>query len=422
MNDMDFSNWGRDIGEKIDKFVKSKEVTELQENIRATVENTMQEVSRSVKEATDNANKSAGQNRSKPYQSVPPKKNYQDTYRTGQYAKTAQPMKEYRNNRQLPVMRSPQGSVSGVLLTVFGSLGAVLSWSYALVAYSLSFVAVNLFGIGAISIEIPLVLGCICTAAAAAGGFLRRRVKRFKKYVKAMGVKDFHSIESLAKIVGKKDKFVIKDLKRMIRRRWFREGHLDRQETCFMLTDESYQMYQDAQKELERRKEEEERLSKEKELLEQDPVRKQLMITVEEGKEYIRRIKAANDSMPDEEISGKLFRLERICTRIFEYIEQNPEKLSDIRRFMSYYMPTTLKLVEAYQEFSEQPVQGDNITTAKKEIEEMLDDINGAFEKMFDKLFEDDAMDISTDISVLSTMLAQEGLLKDEFKKENEGE
>lgn len=74
MNDMDFSNWGRDIGEKIDKFVKSKEVTELQENIRATVENTMQEVSRSVKEATDNANKSAGQNRSKPYQSVPPKK------------------------------------------------------------------------------------------------------------------------------------------------------------------------------------------------------------------------------------------------------------------------------------------------------------------------------------------------------------
>ena len=66
--------------------------------------------------------------------------------------------------------------------------------------------------------------------------------------------------------------------------------------------------------------------------------------------------------------------------------------------------------------FSEQPVQGENITSAKKEIERMLDDINQAFEKMFDKLFEDDAMDISTDISVLSMMLAQEGLLEDEFK------
>ncbi len=422
MNDMDFSNWGRDIGEKIDKFVKSKEVMELQENIRATVENTVKEVSRSVKEATDNANKNVEQHRDKTYQGVAPKGNYQDAYRPGQYAKTAQPMKQYRNKRQLPVRRNPQGSVSGVLLTVLGSLGAVLSWSYALAVYSLSFVAVNLFGIGVMSIEIPLVLGGICTVAAASGGFLRRRARRFKKYVRAMGAKDFHSIESLAKAVGKKDKFVIKDLKRMIRRRWFREGHLDRQETCFMLTDKSYQMYQDAQRELERRKEEEERLAREKELLEQDPVRKQLMIIVEEGKEYIRRIKAANDSMPEEEISAKLLRLERICTRIFEHVEENPEKLSDIRRFMNYYMPTTLKLVEAYQEFSEQPVQGENITTAKKEIEEMLDDINGAFEKMFDKLFEDDAMDISTDISVLSTMLAQEGLLKDEFRKENEGE
>ena len=63
-----------------------------------------------------------------------------------------------------------------------------------------------------------------------------------------------------------------------------------------------------------------------------------------------------------------------------------------------------------------QILQGENITSAKKEIERMLDNINQAFEKMFDKLFEDDAMDISTDISVLSMMLAQEGLLEDEFK------
>ena len=83
---------------------------------------------------------------------------------------------------------------------------------------------------------------------------------------------------------------------------------------------------------------------------------------------------------------------------------------------MSYYLPTTLKLVERYREFAEQPVQGENIATAKREIEDMLDDINGAFEKMFDKLFEEDALDVSTDISVLSTMLAQEGLLEDELK------
>ncbi|NLL76290.1 MAG: 5-bromo-4-chloroindolyl phosphate hydrolysis protein [Clostridiales bacterium] len=419
MSEIDFSDLGREIGEKVGKFINSKEVKELQENIRVTVENTMQEVSRSVKEATDNANKNMEKHRTQSYRESQPKERYQGSYYS---AKPMQQTGKHENKRQLPVIKNPQGSVSGVLLTVFGIIGATISWTYALAVYFLSFLAVNLFGIGAVSVELPVAIGCVCMVAMTVGRFLRRRVNRFKKYVKAMGEKDFYSIENLAKIVQKKEKYVVKDLKRMIRRRWFREGHLDEQETCFMLTEESYKLYQEAQKELIRRREEEERLAKEQELLEQDPVRKQLKITVEEGKEYIRRIKAANDSMPEEDISNKLYRLERICSRIFEHVEEKPEKLPDIRRFMNYYMPTTLKLVEAYEEFATQPVQGENITTAKKEIEGMLDDINSAFEKMFDKLFEDDVMDISTDISVLSTMLAQEGLLKDEFGKNNVGE
>ena len=83
---------------------------------------------------------------------------------------------------------------------------------------------------------------------------------------------------------------------------------------------------------------------------------------------------------------------------------------------MSYYLPTTLKLVNAYREFDAQPVQGENILSAKREIEETLDTINLAFENLFDGLFEDDAIDISTDISVLETMLRQEGLTGSDFK------
>ena len=232
-----------------------------------------------------------------------------------------------------------------------------------------------------------------------------------------MGERDFYSIEGLAQAVRKKEKFVVKDLAKMIKLGWFKEGHLDEQQTCFMLTNESYQMYMDAQEQLRQRKEEEEQLAKERELEEQDPVRRQLRTTVEEGNECIRRIREINDAIDGEEISGKLYRLEKICAQIFEHIEEKPDKLPDIRKFMNYYLPTTLKLVERYHEFSSQPVQGENIVTAKREIEDMLDDINGAFEKMFDKLFEEDALDISTDISVLSTMLAQEGLLEDEWKK-----
>lgn len=431
MGGMDFSDLGREIEEKVNKFVNSQDMKDLQENIRVTVENTMKEVQRSAKDAAEYINKNVDirwessnkDNTSKRKSSV----EYSHPYQTAALSK----------KRRLPVVKKPPGRFLGALLSVLGTCGAVITWSVVLAGTLMTFwgsdiignIAETYFGgtfadplsigvtsLGMISFGLVAVIAAACTVAAITGGIMRRRAKRFKIYMKEIGTKEFYSIEELAKVIGKSEKYTVRDLKKMMRRRWFREGHFDEQGTCFMLTDESYQMYLNTQSELAQRKKEEEQQKMEQEMLEQDPVRKQLKITIEEGKEYIRRIRRINDNIPGEDISGKLYRLERICTRIFGYIEEKPDQLPEIRKFMNYYLPTTLKLVETYYEFSIQPVRGENITTAQQEIEEMLDHINQAFENMFDKLFEDSAMDISTDISVLSTMLAQEGLLEHEFK------
>ena len=84
---------------------------------------------------------------------------------------------------------------------------------------------------------------------------------------------------------------------------------------------------------------------------------------------------------------------------------------------MNYYLPTTTKLVDAYQELYDQPAAGENMAGTKKEIEDTLDTINFAFEKLLDRFFQDTAWDISTDITVMKTMLAQEGLMDDSLKK-----
>lgn len=426
MNDKDFTDFGREIGERIDRFVNSKEIRDLQENIRMTVEDAMDGVRRSVQEAADQVGKFDSRIFGKDISSY--SREEQKVAADGQ-AGRPEVVEENRHNfgivrrrepeRQLPVVRNPKGRFSGILMEIVGSCGAVAGWTSAIAGGLLTFASIDLFGtgvIGAVSASLAAAFAGGCTAMAVVGGMWRRRAGRFKKYIRTMGERDFYPVEGLAQIVQKKEKFVIRDLRRMIGRGWFKEGHLDEQETCFMLTNESYQMYLTAQEQLRLQKEEDERLALEQERLEQDPVQKQLRLIVEEGKEYIRRIRAINDKIAQEDISRKLYRLESICGRIFGHIGEKPEKLPDIRKFMDYYLPTTLKLVEHYYEFSSQPVQGENITTAKREIEEMLDDINGAFEKMFDKLFEEEAMDISTDISVLSAMLTQEGLLEDGIK------
>jgi|MGYP000284088886 5-bromo-4-chloroindolyl phosphate hydrolysis protein. len=109
--------------------------------------------------------------------------------------------------------------------------------------------------------------------------------------------------------------------------------------------------------------------------------------------------------------------MEMLVDKIFDRVEQNPASVGDIRKLMEYYLPTTIKLLQAYQDLDAQPVQGENIISSKKEIEKTLDTLNRAFEKLLDDLFQETAWDVSTDISVLHTMLAQEGLTEDGLKK-----
>ena len=106
----------------------------------------------------------------------------------------------------------------------------------------------------------------------------------------------------------------------------------------------------------------------------------------------------------------------------FERAQAHPEIVPDLKKMMDYYLPMTVKLLNAYAEMDAQPVQGETILASKKEIEDTLDTLNLAFEKLLDSIFEDTAMDVSSDISVLNTLLAQEGLKDDGFSKLKKGE
>ena len=136
----------------------------------------------------------------------------------------------------------------------------------------------------------------------------------------------------------------------------------------------------------------------------------QAVEVIEEGKSYVRLIRQCNDEIPGEEMSDKLDRLETLVTRIFDQVEKEPELASELRRMLSFYLPTTKKLLEAYRDLDKQPDLS-NITQTKREIEAAVDNINEAFEKFLDELFREKAWDIQSDISVLHTMMKQDGLL-----------
>ena len=138
---------------------------------------------------------------------------------------------------------------------------------------------------------------------------------------------------------------------------------------------------------------------------------------IADGDGAIKTMRALNDSIQDETISRQIDRLEEVSSRIFRYVKDNPAKLPQIRKFMSYYLPTTIKLLTAYDQMSRQGVSGENITGTMKKVEGMMSTIVRAFEKQLDSLFGDEAMDISTDITVLENMMVREGLAADDLHK-----
>ena len=273
--------------------------------------------------------------------------------------------------------------------------------------------------------------GFALSAAAATGcGMLARRgrkgrdrLKRFEEYRQVIGDREYIAIRELAEKTGYPEETVRKDLLRMKRDGLLPRATFDLHRTTIMLTDRAFKQYQEAERARKVREQQEGADSAAfsadgsqadaggtadaRQNFDADAVES----LIRDGNASILRIRGVNDEIPEEDpMSGKLYRLEDICRRIFTQVRRDPSCAGDCRRLMQYYLPTTEKLIRAYAELSRQPDAGENIVGTRNEILRSMDVINGAFEKLLDQMFQEKAWDIVSDINVMKTMMAQDGL------------
>ena len=131
------------------------------------------------------------------------------------------------------------------------------------------------------------------------------------------------------------------------------------------------------------------------------------------------QLRKANEAIPDPVMTAKISRLEEVSARIFALAKKDPGKKAQLQKFMDYYLPTALKLLNTYAQLSAQDVQGENISEAKQSIERSMDLLITAFENQLDKLFQSDALDVSADVAALEGMLNLDGLAASDFKPGN---
>ena len=388
---------GAQIGDLVQSAIDSNDFKQLNQSITNTINDTVNLVQKNMRERS--ADNTYWQARERAYGGTAAKTSVQKKREKHLPAKVSG---GYKGVTYMAVGYSFMG-IFGVAAVVFMALSS--AWSG--------------FGVPA-AVMLGLTGGFL--GMGLYGSRLNGRTKRQKQYLQIMGDRDTCQLEELAAGTGKSKKYVTRDLKRMIRDHMFRSGaYLDVQETCLMTSQNAYRQYQDTMKQYETRKAEEARQEAERGNGKQEreaasaSCSKEIREILEDGEEFIAHIHACNDAIPDQVMSDKLYRLETVVTRIFDRVAKNPENAPDLHKMMGYYLPITRKLVDAYRDLDGQPADGQNIRKTKKEIEDSLDTINTAFENLLDSFFQDTAWDIASDISVLQTMMAQDGLMKKDF-------
>ena len=382
----DLERFGEDIRKTVQNAVDSQDFRKLNQTITNTVNDAVGAVSRNIKSV----------------QAV---------------NRRPKPPVLYRQVTSVQV----RGTVTTVLGAVIGGMCSTAFLFFAVTAWLAGGYGIPEIAVMALFLSMGVAGFVICGC----GTGIRARIRRFRTYIRVLGKREYCNIQELSKAVKKNARYVARDLEDMFSRGWFLQGHLDEQRTCLIVSDGMYRQYLQAEaqrKQIEREAEasgldRQDEREFEASGLGGTKLPPEVQRVIVEGDTYIRKIHACNDAIHGEEISAKISRMELLVNRIFHRVEQNPESVDDIHKLMEYYLPTTVKLLEAYQEMEAQPVAGENIRSSKKEIEATLDTLNVAFEKLLDGMFQETAWDVSSDISVLQTLLAQEGLTDDGLRK-----
>lgn len=131
---------------------------------------------------------------------------------------------------------------------------------------------------------------------------------------------------------------------------------------------------------------------------------------IEEGKTAQKELGRLYASISNLEVKKKIRDIMEVSDKIIQDAIDDPSDVPQIKKFLDYYLPTTIKLLNAYDRMGAQGIEGDNISGTMSSIEDMLDTAITAYRKLLDSLFANQAMDIETDIQVMNTLLKREGL------------
>lgn len=415
----DGTNWGDKIFSMIQESAESMDFAELSHNIQKTIDVAREETMKQVDKAREEAAKQIDRAKEEAARQVDKAK--EEAAKQIDKARGYQSSQAYVNvghGRKVIAgkLKKNPGLYSGPAEIAVGAAGLGAFGGAGIGLGAGAFLGAVAFPIGAAITSAAVMIPFTLVSAFLLGkGILSsKRARRIRKYASIWTGKPYVMIEDLERKVGWDRKKILKDIHFLTERELIIGAELDAGETCLMLTDESKQQYASAMDAKRQREQEEAKAREAEEALKAAPFEQREIHRIKkDGQEYLEQLAEFKKKIMSDEMRKKIEQMETLTARIFVCASEHPESISQTDRLFKYYFPSVLKLLKVYEDVEKQPIQGENIKKTKKEIEDSLDTMNQALEKLFDEMFQNVAMDISSDIQVLEVMLKQDGLTED---------
>lgn len=297
-----------------------------------------------------------------------------DTHSADVWKKPKYPLVKLKDGKLFTIVGACVAGLFGLTTaTIFGDWGLAY-WNLAL-SEAIPAIAFTLAGIGSMIW----------------GHFKTKRIRKFKSYLARLGNEPLVPLRPLAESIPASMDEVFETFQQMIDEGVFGDhAYLDVSTETLVLDSRAAKPSPKAK-----------------------PAPKQEPAAPSSEEEILRQIRHANDLIPGEEVSRKIDRIEEITRHILLYLKKHPERSGELHTFLDYYLPTTLKMLNAYAELDGQQIGTENIAATKRRIEGILDKVVEGFEAQLDKLFVGDMLDIASDIDVMEKMLSRDGLSND---------
>lgn len=246
----------------------------------------------------------------------------------------------------------------------------------------------------------------------------KRLAINYDRYKRELGDRTVASIRDLASAVGQSEERTVKDILYFMKQDYFKQARIVEDDSIFILDIPTFRLYKQKVTGLPYYK----RAALEEDDSEEVSVesinKDQADSIIESSDKILEKMNAIGSNIRSRTFKDKLSKLFSNISDILDLVKRYPDKAVRLNKFADYYMPTSLKLIETYEEFEMMNTDDPKILKSMAEIDTSIGTIAEAFDNIKVDLLSDRAMDVKTDIDTINLILGQEGLLEDDWRSD----